>query len=116
MNDVRLYCDEDAGETAVVRGLRARGLDVLTTIDAQRRGATDRDQLAFATQQGRTIYTFNVRDFARLHREYLLQGIDHGGIIVLPDQRYSIGEKIRRLARFIGIVTAAEMVNRMEYL
>ncbi len=79
-------------------------------------GATDQDQLAFAVQQGRTIYTFNVGDFARLHREYLLQGIDHTGIIVLPDQRCSIGEKIRRLARFISSVTAEEMVNRMEYL
>lgn len=116
MSDVCLYLDEDAGETAVVRGLRARGLDVLTTIEAQRCGTTDRDQFAFATQQGRSIYTFNVGDFARLHREYLLHGIDHSGIIVLPDQRYSVGEKIRRLARFIGSVTATEMVNRMEYL
>lgn len=116
MSEVRLYVDEDACEAAVVRGLRARGLDVLTTIEAQRCGATDRNQLAFAAQQGRSIYTFNVGDFARLHREYLLQGINHSGIIVLPDQRYSVGEKIRRLARFIGSVTAVEMVNRMEYL
>ena len=116
MSEVRLYVDEDAGETAVVRGLRARGLDVLTTIKAQRCGATDRDQLAFAVQHGRSIYTFNVGDFARLHREYLLRAIDHSGIIVLPDQRCSVGEKIRRLARSIGGATAEEMVNRMEYL
>ena len=30
MSEVRLYVDEDAGETAVVQGLRARGIDVLT--------------------------------------------------------------------------------------
>jgi hypothetical protein len=30
MNRVRLYVDEDACETAVVEGLRARGVDVLT--------------------------------------------------------------------------------------
>ncbi len=35
---------------------------------------------------------------------------------VFPDQRCSIGEKIRRLARFLRSVTAEEMVNRMEYL
>lgn len=116
MSDVRLYVDEDAGENAVVQGIRARGFDVLTTIEAHQCGATDQDQLAFAVQQRRTIYTFNVGDFARLHRECLLQGIDHTGIIVLPDQRCSIGEKIRRLARFISGVTAEEMVNRMEYL
>ena len=116
MSEVRLYVDEDAGENAVVQGLRARGFDVLTTIEAHQCGATDKDQLAFAVQKGRTIYTFNVGDFARLHREYLLQGINHTGIIVLPDQRCSIGEKIRRLARFVSSATAEEMINRMEYL
>ena len=116
MSEVRLYVDEDAGESAVVQGLRARGFDVLTTFEAHRCGTTDRDQLAFAVQQGRAIYTFNVSDFSRLHREYLLRGANHAGIIVLPDQRCSIGEKIRRLARFISSATAEEMIKRMEYL
>ncbi len=53
---------------------------------------------------------------AILRGEHLEQGIDHVGIIVVPDQRYSIGEKIRRLAGFVSRVTAEEMVNRMEYL
>ena len=30
MSEVRLYADEDAGETAVVQGLRARGFDVVS--------------------------------------------------------------------------------------
>jgi hypothetical protein len=116
MSDVRLYMDEDAGENAVVQGLRARGFDVLTTIEAGHCGETDQGQFAFAIQQGRTIYTFNVGDFARLHRECLAQGVQQSGIIVLPDQRCSVGEKIRRLARFISGVTSEEMMNRMEYL
>jgi hypothetical protein len=116
MTAVRLYVDEDAGEHAIVQGLRARGIDVLTTIEAGQVGATDAEQLAFAIEQRRTIYTFNVRDFARLHRDHLQQGGEHGGIIVIPDQRYSIGEKIRRLAGFIHRVTAEAMLNRMEYL
>ena len=96
--------------------LRARGFDVLTTIEAHQCGASDQDQLAFAVQQRRTIYTFNVGDFARLHREYVLKGIDHNGIIVLPDQRCSTGNKIRRLAHIVSSLTAEEMVNRMEYV
>jgi hypothetical protein len=116
MSEIRVYMDEDAGESAVVQGLRARGFDVLTTVDAHRCGATDGQQLAFAVQQGRAIYTFNVGDFALLHHEHLLQGIEHLGIIVIPDQRYSIGEKIRRLAALLSSVSAEEMVNRMEYL
>lgn len=59
MSDVRLYVDEDASETAVVAGLRARNIDLLTTQEAGRLGATDAAQLAYATSLGRTIYTFN---------------------------------------------------------
>ena len=116
MSEVRLYMDEDAGEEAVVQGLRARGIDVLTTIEADQCGATDGSQLAFAAEQRRTIYTFNVGDFARLHRQLLLQGVGHSGIIVLPDQQCSVGNKIRRLAAFISSVTSEKMINRMEYL
>lgn len=116
MSDVRLYLDEDAGEKAVVQGLRARGIDVLTTVEANRCGATDRDQLIFAARQGRSIYTFNVGDFAVLHRDHLQQENDHADIIVLPDQRCSVGEKIRRIAAFIGRTTAEDMINHMEYL
>ncbi|MBW3600540.1 MAG: DUF5615 family PIN-like protein [Planctomycetes bacterium] len=101
MSDVRLYVDEDAAEHAVVHGLRARGIDVVTTPGIGHCGASDEDQLAFAAAQDRAIYTFNVGDFARLHQEFLQRGIEHSGIIVIPDQRYAVGEKIRRLAQLI---------------
>lgn len=116
MSDVRLYVDEDAGEDAVVKGLRARGIDVLTTLEANRLGATDAEQLATATSMRRTLYSFNVGDFARLHHEHLQQGREHSGIVVIPDQRWSTGEKIRRVTSFVKSVTAEAMLNRMEYL
>jgi len=40
----------------------------------------------------------------------------HGGIIVIPRQRYSVGEKIRRLCALIDSVSAEEMRNRLEFL
>lgn len=116
MTEVRLYVDEDANEHAVVQGLRLRGIDVLTTIEAGRSGDSDEEQLAFAVSEARAIYTFNVGHFARLHAEYLTRGVEHHGIIVIPDQRYSVGEKIRRLAGLLRRVSAEEMMNRMEYL
>jgi len=61
-------------ENAVVIGLRARGVDLLTTVEVGRTGTTDPEQLAFAVLQARTIYTFNVGDFAQLHSEYLQNG------------------------------------------
>ena len=116
MSDLRLYVDEDAGEIAVIRGLRARGLDILTAAEAGQLGKSDEEQLVFAVQEQRTLYSLNVGDFARLHAEYLATGSTHYGIVVIPDQRYSIGEKIRKLAALMVSVTSEEMTNRMEYL
>jgi hypothetical protein len=116
MSRVRLYVDEDAEEHAVMQGLRARGVDLLTTSEAERTGTTDAEQLAFAVELRRTLYSFNVGDFARLHRERLEQGNSHFGIVVIPDQRYSIGEKIRRLGAFINALAAEEMIDRREFL
>jgi hypothetical protein len=50
-----LYVDEDASETAVVLGLRARGIDLLTTQEANRLGTSDEDQLLVAASVSRTI-------------------------------------------------------------
>ena len=61
-------------------------------------------------------YTLNVDDFCRLHSEHLSDGKEHAGIIVIPRQRYSIGEKIRHLMDLINSVTAEEMRNRLEFL
>lgn len=116
MSDLKLYVDEDAGEPAVIAGLRGRGVDVLTCVEAGNVGATDEEHLEFAIQSGRIIYTFNVGDFARLHQAYLQQQKVHAGIIVIPEQRYSIGEKIRRLAGLVASTTAEGMRNRMEFL
>jgi hypothetical protein len=114
--NVRLYMDEDASEHAVIVGLRARSIDLLTTAEANRLGMSDADQLAFAREQGRAIYTFNASDFSRLHREYLEQGDSHAGIIVIPEQRYSIGEKVRRIAALVHSATAESMKDHIEFL
>ncbi len=52
---------------------RARGVDLVTTAEAERLGTSDSEQLDYAIDHGRAIYTFNAGDFARLHREYLEQ-------------------------------------------
>ncbi|MCO6458889.1 MAG: DUF5615 family PIN-like protein [Pirellulaceae bacterium] len=116
MSAVRLYVDEDASESAVIAGLRARGVDLLTTAEAGREGTADEQQLEFATQQDRVLYTLNVRDFARLHREYLASNRSHGGIIVIPEQRYSVGEKIRAVAAVVQANTAESLKDRIEFL
>jgi hypothetical protein len=113
---VRLYVDEDASESAGFLGLRARGVDLVTTCEAGRLATSDENQLAFAAQDGRVIYTFNASNFARLHREFPESGRVHAGIVVIPEQRYSIGDKIRRLASFVQSTSDDAMRNRMEFL
>lgn len=93
-----------------------RSFEVLTVQEAGMKGRDDPAQLEYAIQQGRVIYTFNVGHFCRLHTEYLGQGKNHAGIIVVPRQKYSIGEQLRKLASFISSTSAEEMENRLHFL
>ncbi|MGH7139322.1 MAG: DUF5615 family PIN-like protein [Pirellulales bacterium] len=116
MSQARLYIDEDAEERAVVDGLRNHGIDVLTVVEAGMEGENDETQLVFATSQSRILYSLNVEDFCRLHTEFLSAGHGHAGIAVIPRQRHSIGEKIRRLIEMVTSISAEEMRNRLEFL
>jgi hypothetical protein len=116
MSAIRLYFDEDSQEHAVVIGLRARGINLLTTSEAGRLGTSDKGQLAFAIAEGRCLYTFNARDFVPLHHEFCGDCGGHAGIILVPEQRYSIGEKIRKLADLADRVMAEAMRNRIIFL
>ena len=113
---IRLYVDEDAMARALVNGLRAREVDITTVFEEGMLGRNDVDQLEYAAQQGRVIYTFNVGHFCQLHKEYITQGRDHAGIIVVYRQRYSIGEQIRRLLNLISTKSAEEMRNNLLFL
>ena len=88
----------------------------LLTAEANRHEQTDEEQLVFASTEGRVLYSLNVEHFSRLHREFLSAGREHAGIVVIPRQRYSIGERLRRLLSLVETVTAEEMKNRLEYL
>ena len=112
----RLYADEDAMARAVVSGLRARGVDVATVFEEGMSEKDDIDQLEYATQRGRVIYTFNVGHFCQLHNEYIAQSKSHAGIIVVYRQRYSVGEQIRRLSNLINTKTAEEMRDNLHFL
>jgi hypothetical protein len=52
----------------VVRGLRSRGIDVVTAADAGMIRRQDEDHLRLATVQSRALYSFNVGDFHEIHR------------------------------------------------
>jgi hypothetical protein len=111
-----LYVDEDAMDGDVVRGLRSRGIDVITAADAGMIRRHDEDHLHLATIHGRALYSFNVGDFHEIHTAWMASGRNHCGIVLTQQQRYSTGEQIRRLLRLIGSLSAETMRNREEFL
>ncbi len=87
----------------IARQLRTRGHDVVAArarVDLH--GITDRDLLAFAGGERRTIVTENVADFAELHREWVLRGKPHSGLVFtsprrFPRTRRAIGKLVQAL-------------------
>ena len=113
---IRLYFDEDALHRRLKQALNERGVDVLTSEEAGMRERDDKDHLDFATAQGRVLYSFNIRNYCRIHTECIVSDKPHAGMILAPQQRYSIGEQMRRLMRIVNARTAEQMTNQLEFL
>jgi hypothetical protein len=113
---VKLYMDEDTMDRALVQALRMRGVDLTTTQDAGMIGSSDERQLTYAASQGRVLYSFNVVDFCALHTSFLAQGRSHAGIVLAQQNKFSIGEQMRRLLNLCTVRSAEEMVDQLEFL
>jgi hypothetical protein len=108
--------DEDAMRGSFVSALRASNVDVLTVSEANRKSYSDEAQLLWATSEERVIYSFNVQDFSRLHRDFLQKNLHHAGIIAVPRQRYSVGEQLRGLLKVMECLSTEEMVDQLIFL
>jgi hypothetical protein len=111
---IRLYLDEDTISRALMAALGARNVDILSAHVAGFISVPDERHLRFAAEQGRVVFTFNTRDFARLHYQWLSGGQHHAGIIV-SDQLH-VGQLVRRLLKLIDALSAQEMIDRIEFL
>jgi len=69
MARITLHLDEDV-HPKLASILRERGFDAITTADAGMLENSDPDQLEFASSQGRTLLTHNVRDYVQLAQLY----------------------------------------------
>ncbi len=106
---IRYYADEHVAK-AVARGLRRRGVDVLTAAEADMLRATDQEHLQFAAGQQRVIFTQD-DDFLRLEA----QGQGHAGI-VYAQQHTPIGTIVSGLMLVYQILTPDEMRSHVEFL
>ncbi|GMT48906.1 MAG: hypothetical protein IEMM0008_0445 [bacterium] len=108
-NKIKYYTDEHVSK-AVVKGLRGRGLDVLTSQEAKMLGVPDEEHLSLAADLERVLFTQD-DDFLRLHAK----GISHCGI-VYASQQASIGDVIRGLTLIYQVLDQNDMKNHIEFL
>ncbi len=116
MSRIRLYFDEDTMQHGLIAALRARRIVVMTASEAQMVGRSDEEHLSWAAQEGFVLYTFNIGDYSSLHQEWLAAGQVHNGIVLGRQQRYPVGEQLRRLLTRAHKRSAEDMRGRLEYL
>lgn len=92
------------------RGLRQRGVDVLSVLEANQMGVSDQEHLAFALAEGRVLLTYDT-NFLSLDAA----GVNHAGI-VYASQYTPIGEIIRGLMLIYQVLDSTEMIGPVEYL
>jgi hypothetical protein len=100
----------------LVIALGSHDFTVTTVRETGLTGQSDEEQLAFATRQESVLYTFNVRDFHRIHTQWVRTERERAGMILARQQQYSIGEQLRCLLRLRAAMTAAGMRNKVEFL
>jgi len=110
---IELLLDEDV-HSGLAHALRKRGYDVIHAQELDRKGKSDSDQLLFAIQHKRCIFTFNVKDFVILHNQYVMSGKEHWGIIV--SKQLPFKETMSKLLRLLQYNAKETMKNNIEFL
>jgi predicted nuclease of predicted toxin-antitoxin system len=110
---VELYLDEDV-DPLVAKLLRTHGFAATTALEAGQLHKDDREQLAYAVSQRKTLLTHNRADFEALALSYFAEGEVHFGIIFAV--RRPPHEIVKRLLIVLNQVTADEMLNQVRYV
>ena len=113
MTHLKLYFDENVPE-AIAAAVRLRGYDVTTVRDAERKAASDLDQLRYASLQKRVLFTFNVADFIKLHDEFTATGRHHRGILL--SKQLPVGIIVKRLLKLLSRLPVDEIENNIVWL
>jgi len=107
---IRFHLDEHI-DSVIAEGLRRRGVDVTTTIDAGLTGAPDQAQLDYIRAEQRVIFTQDA-DFLRLHAA----GEPHPGIAYCHQQSRGIGEILQSLILIWEVLDPDDIRHRVEWL
>ena len=106
---IKYHLDENV-DHAIAHGLRLRGLDVTTAIDADLIAAADSEHIKFALSENRVVFTQD-QDFLRHHAA----GDEHAGIIYSQHGACSIGEMVRHLHFLSDCLEPPDMRGQLEF-
>ena len=113
MPRVRLHLDADVSRKSLHQALVSRGHDVTRTpTDWVAREDSDEKQLLAASNQGRCIFTFNIRDFVALAAIYPR----HRGILLAAQGSWTNSELIAALDRFLSTTEADQVEGHVRWL
>jgi hypothetical protein len=97
------------------RGLRRRGIDVLTAFEDGRSEADDEELLERATALGR-VFVSQDYDLLRITAEWQSTGRNFEDVAFAMQQDVDIGGSIEYLKLIAHVFSAAEIQNRVEYI
>lgn len=109
----RLYLDEDVHKK-IALALRLRGYDVVSAHEVNNQGIPDHTQLEYAISEQRAIFTFNISDYQRLHKECIESGKEHFGILL--SKQIPFGETLSRLTKCLFTHTASKLKNNLFWI
>lgn len=110
MAKIRLYLDECVDVQLAYR-LRNHGYDALSVRDVGNLGKKDEEQLEYAINDKRAIFTHNVKHFKHLHKDFVLRQRYHYGIIV--SKHLDIDELERRILNLLRYVTHSQIGHQL---
>ena len=111
---LQLYMDHHV-PSAITRGLRQRGIDVLTAQQDHADQLDDEPLLQRATDLERIVFTQD-DDFLTIGHEWQRSGRAFAGIVYAHQLRITIGHAIRDLEIVAQVMMPDEMKNRIEFL
>lgn len=111
---IALYLDENV-EGQIVRGLRSRGIDLITAEEEGYRGTPDPVVFDRANALGRVVFSRD-QDFLREARRRLESGENFVGVIYAHKRRVSLGRCIEDLEYMMLAGIPEDFANQVRYL
>lgn len=80
---MRIYLDDDLDSNLLISFPRRVRHEVVSPREVGTRGVVDAAHLSYAAAHALVLLTANAADFIELHEEWLMQGREHQGILIV---------------------------------